>query len=85
MVLGIGMFVVLPVVAMLLRHQKFMAELVHRNQTGDAGLHERLGRIEAEMAMLKDRMNSQILHFEEMRRSSSLPPQPEPISERIES
>ena len=85
MVMCIGIFVVVPIVAMLLRHQKFMAELVHKNQSGDAGLHEKIGRIEAEMAMLKDRMNSQILLMEEGRRATSLPRPPETISERIES
>lgn len=85
MVMCIGIFVVVPIVAMLLRHQKFMAELVHKNQTGDAGLHERMGRIEAEMSMLRDRMNSQILRMEEGRQATSLPRPPEAINERIES
>lgn len=73
MVMCIGIFVVVPIVAMLLRHQKFMAELVHNRQNGDAGLQDRMGRLESELAMLRDRMNSQILSLEEARRATPLP------------
>lgn len=85
MVMCIGIFVVVPIVAMLLRHQKFMAELVHNRQNGDSGLQERMGRMEAEMAMLRDRMNSQILQLEESKRSASIQVTPASITERIES
>lgn len=64
LILGVGVFVVLPVVVLLLKHQRAMAELLHRNEGADASREERLRHMEAELAVIKDRLNTQILSNE---------------------
>jgi selenocysteine lyase/cysteine desulfurase len=57
-----GMFVVLPVVAMLLRHQKNMAELIHRNQHSvDQESQQRISQLENEVAHLRQITHDQII------------------------
>jgi hypothetical protein len=62
-ILGIGtgffLVVVLPMVFMLLHHQRRMAELFHRKQ--DTGRTDQIDRLENEVRELKDRINHLIL------------------------
>ena len=62
LILGVGVFVVVPVVAMLLKHQRAMAELLNRNEGVNAANEDRMRRMESELAVIKDRLNTQILH-----------------------
>ncbi len=66
MAIGFGLVVVLPIVGLLLSHQRKMAELVHGkvNQNSDA----RLGHMQAQIDELRGRTVDQALALEEYRR-----------------
>lgn len=65
--IGTGFFlvVVLPIVFMLLHHQRRMAEMIHRSP--NATRDEQIDRLEREVRELKDRVNSLILQNESHR------------------
>lgn len=61
MIMSLGIFVVLPITALLLRHQRFMAQLIHSKPVVDPAVEDRMRRMESEIAALRDRMNTHIL------------------------
>jgi hypothetical protein len=81
--LGIGFFlvVVVPLVAMLLSHQRKMAELLHRNAIGQNS-QAQLDRLETDMRELKERVNHLVLQTEDRRELAERvgPPRLPPIS-----
>jgi hypothetical protein len=80
---GTGFFfvVVLPMVFMLLHHQRRMAELIHRNST--PARDSQIDRLEQEVQELKDRINVLILQSEsgrELQERSGPPRVPERLA-----
>lgn len=59
MVLGIGICVVLPVVALLLSHQRKMAELFRQQGADNKDL--RIAALEGEVSELRGRINEMVL------------------------
>jgi hypothetical protein len=64
---GFGMFVIIPVVAMLLSHQRRMAELVHNQQARQGVENERILRLEQEVSHLREQLTDNILAFDDHR------------------
>ena len=71
-VVPLGLFVVLPVVAILTRHQRQMAEILHKNQGADYAhmLLEKLDQMQAEIERLKERQNDVILSLDSSKPSA---------------
>lgn len=61
--LGIGFFLVciIPLVAMLLRHQRSMAELLHRVPSKDDALQAKIDSLETEVRALRHQVNELII------------------------
>lgn len=78
-VVPLGLFVVLPVVAILTRHQRQMAEVLNRDQGSDVThlLMDKLDQMQAEISSLRERQNDIILTLDTRR-----PVEP-PIDQRI--
>jgi hypothetical protein len=64
MIIGFFMVVIIPLVWMLLHHQRKMAELLHRNAVGQNS-QAQIDRLETEVRELKDRMNHLILQTDD--------------------
>lgn len=63
--IGFGLFVLVPVVAMMLRHQRQMAEIIHRRREGQADeVIARLDALQRELAEVKHRQNEMILSID---------------------
>jgi hypothetical protein len=74
---GIAAFFGIPIIAILTRHQRKMAELVAgRQQSVDQDAVLRIQRLEAEVASLRDTVNAQVLQNDDLRRSLSQPASP---------
>lgn len=63
-----GLVVVLPLVAVLLRHQRAMAEIIHRN-AGDT-TQQRLSMLEQELRELRALRHEQIIREDDQRELS---------------
>lgn len=62
-----GLFVVLPITAMLLAHQRKMAELVSQRRS-EEGLAQRIERLEDSVVKLHDRLNDLTLSLDDAAR-----------------
>lgn len=84
--LGIGFFlvVVVPLTAMLLHHQRKMAEFLNRGAL-QQDKQTQLDRLESEVAMLKDRINHLILQVEGARPEAIAPPAAPPLPDQSRS
>lgn len=82
-VIGFGLCVLLPVVAILTSHQRKMAELIHkRGQAGDPA-DVRIRKLEMDVAELQMRLSEQILRTDDQlvaleRLRATPPPAPNP-------
>lgn len=68
MVVLFGVFVVVPVVALMLRHQKNMTELIHKRQEPPDHTDQVLSRLDAmqqQMDEMKNRLNELLLQRHE--------------------
>jgi hypothetical protein len=66
-IIGFGLIVVLPVVSMLLNHQRRMAELIRREPQiplPNPEVERRLAGLESQMSSLHDKLNTLILNQE---------------------
>lgn len=65
-IVPLGIFVVLPVVIALLRHQRHMAEIYNRQRPDDTVhlLVERLDRMQNEIVAMRERQNDMILSLD---------------------
>jgi hypothetical protein len=68
--IGFGICVVVPIVAMLLAHQRKMAEVVRKQQT-DPMLIQHIQHLQNQIDQLRDRLNERILAQDSAR---SVPP-----------
>jgi hypothetical protein len=68
-IIGFGLVVVVPVTAMLLHHQRKMAELIHRRGQAEPVLLEKLDQIHAEVRDLRGRVNEQTLMLDDHSRT----------------
>jgi hypothetical protein len=82
-------FLMIPIVAILTRHQQKMAEIMHR---GDAGLnssaHEQIAKLQQEMSELKTLVHSQAILLDTIssgQKSLNAPPPTPSIPERLSS
>ncbi len=68
-VIGFGLVVVLPIVAIMARHQRHMAELLNRGAYSDQTAHlvARIDQLQSEIVAMKDRQNELILSLESRR------------------
>ncbi len=71
--IGFGMLVVVPLTAMLLAHQRRMAELISRRRA-DEGLMERVEHLEHAVLRLTDRVNDITLAIDDDTRARLQPP-----------
>ena len=70
MLIGFGLVVVLPLTGMFLAHQRRMAELLHGRQGQvDVEMQQQMAHMQAEIDMLKMRLNDQILRVDDHDRS----------------
>lgn len=65
MVLITGLFVLIPVVAILTKHQRKMAEIIHRNAGPDEEARSRIARLEREVQELRDRQTDMIVRLDD--------------------
>ncbi|MCW5943088.1 MAG: hypothetical protein KIS66_12710 [Fimbriimonadaceae bacterium] len=56
-----GLFVVLPLVAILLNHQRKMAELFHRRDRDSGAETARIARLEQEVAQVRQQVNELVI------------------------
>ena len=61
MIIGFGLVVVLPMVGLLLAHQRKMAELLHGSRNQRDALSERVDGLEYEVARLKNLVTDHVL------------------------
>ena len=83
---GFGLCVIVPIVAMLLTHQRRMAELVNGNQTQRGLTDQKVAKLEAEVAMLRQQVAENIIAMDDHRTSTARlapPPPPHEIRERL--
>ena len=66
-VTGFGLCVVVPIVWMLLAHQRKMTELVYGNQAQRSMTDERVARLEAEVGHMKRQLAENIIAFDDRR------------------
>lgn len=59
-----GLVCVLPIVSMLLRHQRAMAELLHRNSDAPDS-NARIDALEREVHYLRDQLNQRLISDDE--------------------
>ena len=79
---GFGLCVVVPIVAMLLTHQRRMAELVHGQSAKQSVEAERIARLEMEVSRLKQQLEENIIALDDRRgtiQKLSPPPVPEQV------
>ena len=69
MLIGLGMFVILPIIWLLLHHQRKMTELVHGERGATAKLVERIERMQTELVELKTRLHDHILRLDDRERA----------------
>lgn len=86
--IGFGMVVVLPIVGMLLSHQRKMAELIHKRQGHDAGVDSRLERMQSQIEEMRTLLYDHTIRMDDQReliRKSSppAPPQSDEIIRRL--
>lgn len=60
-----GAIVICPLVYMIMRHQRTIAELMHRNAGDD--LYQRMQMLESEMRMLRSERNEQLIREDDRR------------------
>lgn len=79
--IGFGLVVVLPIVAILTAHQRKMTELLHKNHASGSSdeLLRRLDAIQSQLDDMQDRQNSLILQ-----RHEQSPPLSPRLEERIQ-
>src|SRR4026209_2990223 len=83
---GFGLCVIVPIVAMLLTHQRRMAELVNGNQTQRGLSDQKVAKLEAEVAMLRQQIAENIIAMDDHRSTAAKlapPPHPPEIRERL--
>lgn len=73
MAIGFGMLVVVPLTAMLLAHQRRMAELINQKRT-EEGLLDRIEQLERTTSRLTDRVNDITLAIDDNVRARLQPP-----------
>lgn len=78
-VVPLGLFVVLPVVAILTRHQRHMTEILNKSQGADYShlVLQKLDQMQIEINALKERQIEVILSLEDKRAT------PPSLSERV--
>jgi DNA repair exonuclease SbcCD ATPase subunit len=67
MAIALGMFVVLPIIYLLLNHQRKMAEFFHGARRRESHQEEELRQLRSELAELRSRLNEHILAVENRR------------------
>lgn len=83
---GFGLCVIVPIVAMLLTHQRRMAELVNGNQAQRGLTDQKVAKLEAEVAMLRQQIAENIIAMDDHRSTAAKlapPPHPEEVRERM--
>ena len=83
---GFGLCVIVPIVAMLLTHQRRMAELVNGNQVQRGLTDQKVAKLEAEVEMLRQQIAENIIAMDDHRSTAAKlapPPPPEHIRERL--
>jgi hypothetical protein len=83
---GFGLCVIVPIVAMLLTHQRRMAELVNGNQAQRGVSDQKVAKLEAEVAMLRQQIAENIIAMDDHRSTAAKlapPPPPQEIRERL--
>jgi hypothetical protein len=63
--MGIGMFVLLPIVGLLLSHQRRMATIIHGEGQDQRALQARVDRLETELAVLRTAVADQALAIDD--------------------
>lgn len=76
--IGFGMFVVVPVVAILTHHQRQMAEKLHAQRRPDALQDRRLDELQSQVAHLTDKVNQLLIQSD---RPAQTAPPPSPKAE----
>lgn len=83
---GFGLCVIVPIVAMLLTHQRRMAELVNGNQAQRGQSDVKVARLEAEVAQLRQLIAENVIAMDDHRTATARlapPPPPQEIRERL--
>ena len=65
MVLITGLFVLIPVVAILTKHQRKMAEIIHKNAAPDEETRAVIARLEREVQELRARQADMIVRLDD--------------------
>lgn len=66
--IGFGLLVLVPIIAMMTKHQRQMAEIIHRNKQGDEiddRVLRKLDSMQREIEELRRRQNETILAMED--------------------
>lgn len=79
---GFCLVVVVPIVGMLLTHQRRMAELVRGDQARQGASDERILRLEHEIATLRQQLAENIIAVDDRRSLMSAPPPAPQVIER---
>ncbi|MBA3726240.1 MAG: hypothetical protein H0W86_07240 [Armatimonadetes bacterium] len=64
---GFGLVVVVPLVAIMLAHQRRMAALIHGDQGQNSKLAERIDRLQVEVEELRGLVTDQVLRIDDQR------------------
>lgn len=81
---GIGLVVVLPTIALLLHHQRKMAELMHRQTSQQGASTDQFSRLEGEIVQLRQLLMESIIMLDGrpgLNRPAEPPPAPLPKGE----
>lgn len=65
LMIPLGLVVVVPIVAIVLGHQRKIAELKYNSKQSDAELGQRITNLEMEVQVLRDQLHTNILKFED--------------------
>lgn len=80
MIIGFGLVVVLPIVGMMLGHQRRMAQLIHGDGKANAQLEARIVQLENEVAYMRATLADHVIRLDDYRSiggkngSPTLPP-----------
>lgn len=88
LIIGFGLMVVVPIVAMMLNHQRKMAELIHKRQGHDAGVETRIDQMQRQIEDLRTLLYDHTIRMDDQRElmrkaTPPAPPEADEIARRL--